>query len=223
MPNGDLDFLGRVDDQTKVRGHRVEPDHIASIIRSHPSVLQAAVISLRPTNSESALAGFVVRREGAAGDLEDIRDFLKSNLPSYMIPASVIECPELPVNQNGKLDRKLLATMASGHTYIAPRTLTETVLAEILSETLEVPKIGARDDFFACGGTARRAVLLIIRIRSVMETEVPLNLVYTAGTVEAIAQYIDRKNKMAEIPDFEAGLTEGELRSLLSDGLDWHG
>jgi amino acid adenylation domain-containing protein len=218
LPNRDLEFLGRADDQAKVRGHRVEPGQIAETIRSHPAVLQSAVIPVPANGGESPLAAFVVWRQGAAAT-EDLKSFLASRLPSWMLPASILECQELPVNRNGKLDRRALAAMASLHEHQPLRTPTQAVTADLFSEILQLPCQSASADFFFHGGSARKAALLISRIRSVLNVDVPFSLIYKERTVGAIASAIDRAAMPEIIAGLEMDITEQEVLALLSDRL----
>jgi hypothetical protein len=218
MQDEEIDFLGRADLQTKVRGHRVEPDQVAAAIRNHPAVVQAAVIPAPLSAGESALLGFVVWRESCAGDIEELRMFLESNLPPYMVPMSLTACPVLPMNRNGKLDRAALMAMAARRAPTAPTTLTETLVSAVFSEVLDGREIGVSDDFFECGGTVLQAVRLSGRLRAVFDTpDFPLGQVYAARTVEGIARAIDRDKRRQDLSRIGDEFPADEIWTLLAD------
>ncbi|MEU1465826.1 amino acid adenylation domain-containing protein [Streptomyces sp. NPDC005727] len=183
-PGGDLEYLGRADDQVKLRGFRIEPGDIEAVLLRHPGV-RAATVALRPLPSgESGLVGYVV------GDAEAdaLRAHATTELPDYMVPAAFVTLDALPLTANGKLDRAALpepqAAPARGR---GPATLREELLCELFAQALGRPRVGADEDFFALGGHSLAAVRLVNRVRSVLGAEAGLQELFDARTPAAFA------------------------------------
>ncbi|WP_432070935.1 amino acid adenylation domain-containing protein [Streptomyces sp. AA1529] len=170
LPDGSLDYLGRVDEQVKVRGFRVEPGEIEEQLRSHPAVRDAAVVAV-DDGWQTALRGFAVPAAGAAAEVTEagLKGHLAAVLPAYMVPGRVLVLDELPLMPNGKLDRAALRDPAAlrrrtpSHT--APRNSTEEVLAGIWREVLGRERIGVHDNFFALGGNSIHFVPVLAKSR----------------------------------------------------------
>ncbi|MEV5410326.1 amino acid adenylation domain-containing protein [Thermopolyspora sp. NPDC052614] len=202
-PDGDLQFLGRLDDQVKVRGYRVEPGEIEAAAQTHPAVARAAVI-LRGDR----LVAFVEPRPGASPpDAVDLRAYLAGMLPAYLLPSRIHVVDELPLTATGKIDRSGLGDLASRSAdagnvakrpsdgdaaSAAPMTPTETLLARIWAELLDVPSIGRDDDFFALGGDS----ILILQVFARLRDQIPAlprpTVVYAHPTLAALAAAVDR-------------------------------
>ncbi|HEY4589269.1 MAG TPA: condensation domain-containing protein, partial [Thermoanaerobaculia bacterium] len=189
-PDGALDFLGRGDQQVKIRGHRVEPGEVEAALRSHPGVAEAAVVA-RETADGKALIAYGVPREGA--DLPaDLREHLRAVLPEPMLPARLIPLPALPLTPNGKLDRRALAREplpeeAAGEDLTPPRTPLEERLAAIWREVLGVERVGVHDDFLALGGHSLLAVRVLSRVQEALGVTVPMQAFFAAPTVAGLA------------------------------------
>jgi amino acid adenylation domain-containing protein len=162
--DGQLEFLGRIDHQVKIRGHRIEPDEIQEVIRAHADVSDAAVIVRHDPAKGPSLAGFVVPRDPAGFDIDALRDYLRSRLPAYMLP-SLMTIDAMPLTVNGKIDRAALAKIAPQVTaskhQVPPRTPTEKTLAAIWSKVLGVEAIGVHDNFFDLGGASIQTVEVV--------------------------------------------------------------
>jgi amino acid adenylation domain-containing protein/non-ribosomal peptide synthase protein (TIGR01720 family) len=173
LPSGDIEYLGRIDHQIKIRGFRIELGEIESVLRQHPSVKEAVVLAREDTPGEKWLAGYVVPRESPAGSAAhvsdaDLRRYLRSRLPDYMVPSAFAVLEALPLSPNGKLDRKALpipdrTQRRSATAYAAPSTPQETALASILAELLGTESVGIHDNFFELGGDSILAIQLIAR------------------------------------------------------------
>jgi amino acid adenylation domain-containing protein len=192
-PDGALEFLGRRDQQVKIRGFRVEPSEIEAALASHPGVADAAVV-VRDEAGGKALAAYVVPRfpEGGEAVPEDLRQHLRAVLPEYMLPAHLIALPALPLNANGKVDRRALAErslpgITENAGFVAPRTPVEERLAAIWSEVLGIERIGIHDDFFALGGHSLLAIRALARIAEAFGVELPVSELFAAPTVAALA------------------------------------
>uniref|UniRef100_UPI003564551B non-ribosomal peptide synthetase n=1 Tax=Amycolatopsis kentuckyensis TaxID=218823 RepID=UPI003564551B len=157
--DGALEFVGRVDEQVKVRGFRVEPSEIEAALGEHPDVVQAAVLA-RADGGVKRLVAYVV------GETAGLAEFLGRTLPDYMVPAAFVRLDRFPVNVNGKLDRNALpAPDFGGREHVAPRTDRERVVTEIWAEVLGVERVGATDDFFSLGGDSILSIQVVSRAR----------------------------------------------------------
>lgn len=187
-PDGALRYVGRVDGQVKVRGHRIELGEVEAVVAEHPDVAQTAVVLTRTRDGDARLSAFVTARPGGRPDTRGIRDHAARRLPAAMLPGVVMVLPELPLTPNGKLDRAALpepeAVTGGGR---GPRTRDETVLCELFAKVLDVPEVGIDDDFFALGGHSLLAVRLVARIRHTVGAEVAVRTLFEAPTVAGLA------------------------------------
>ncbi|MFE9822214.1 amino acid adenylation domain-containing protein [Streptomyces sp. NPDC005791] len=188
-PDGSLAFLGRADDQVKVRGVRVEPGEVEAVLAAHPGVAEAAVAVRGLPGAVRALVGYVVPRND--GDLLDpvaLRRHASARLPAAMVPGALIVLGALPRTPNGKVDRRALpAPDATAARTTPPSGPDEQVLCELFAEVLELPRVGAQDDFFALGGHSLLATRLAARVRSVLGVELGLRALFEAPTPAGLA------------------------------------
>ncbi|RKI10859.1 non-ribosomal peptide synthetase [Corallococcus sp. AB030] len=193
LADGTLDFLGRVDFQVKVRGFRIELGEIEAALRQVESVKEAIVVA-RGETTEKQLVAYVAPKSGETMDVDALKAHLRQRLPEAMVPGVVVVLEALPLNVNGKVDRKALpepeAPTASS-TYEAPRTELEAKLAAIWAQVLRVPRVGVKDDFFALGGHSLLATQVVSRVRAETGAELPLRTLFEAPTVEALASRIE--------------------------------
>ncbi|HVH13027.1 MAG TPA: condensation domain-containing protein, partial [Longimicrobium sp.] len=190
--DGMLEFLGRVDQQVKVRGYRVEPGEIEVALRAHPAVRDAVVVAL-PDAAGLRLAGYVAAAADPALPAE-LRAHLRGVLPEYMVPASLTVLDALPISTaSGKVDRRALPApdAEEGAAWVAPSTETEQALAPLWEALLGAERVGAADDFFARGGHSLLAAQLVSRVREAFGVELPLRAVFEASTLSALAGRID--------------------------------
>ncbi len=191
---GGIEFAGRLDDQVKIRGFRIEPGEVEALLASHPAVRDAAV-AVREDGGERRLVGYVVAAEGEDVTGPAVRAWLQRTLPEYMVPSAVVVLDAIPLTPNGKVDRRALPAPERGGAgeegWVAPRAGTEEVLAGIWSEVLGVPRVGARDDFFALGGHSLLATRVVSRVRQLLGTELPLRALFEAPTVRGLAARVD--------------------------------
>ncbi len=183
LPDGSLDFLGRLDDQVKVRGYRIELGEIEAALSALPGVREAVVVT-----KSDRLVAYVIGEVGEA-DTAALRQALRDKLPEFMLPSAIVALPALPLTPSGKVDRKALPEPDSGPApgFVAPRTAVEEALAEIWAELLGVGHIGVHDNFFERGGHSLLAVLLMARIEKRLGATLPLAALFSAPTLEALA------------------------------------
>ncbi|WP_198017230.1 non-ribosomal peptide synthetase [Methylocapsa acidiphila] len=195
--DGRLDYLGRIDLQVKIRGHRVELGEIEAAIRLSPNVEDAVVVQRKDNASEARLAAYVV----GAWDVDELRAELRRALPDYMVPADFVRMDALPLTANGKIDRRTLpipdAQDALSISYAAPRTEIEAILAGIWADALGLLRVGVHDNFFEIGGHSLSATKLVARIRRDLGAEIALRALFEAPTVAEIARLIPHSGASA--------------------------
>jgi amino acid adenylation domain-containing protein len=187
--NGCIDFVGRDDAQVKIRGHRVELREIEATLSEHPTV-NAAVVLLLDRAGQKHLAAYVVPAGNGTVVVEDLRAFARSKLPEYMIPTAITVLDALPLTVNGKVDRRMLATLElprGGTEYRGPRDLLEEQLVKIWEVVLGVHPIGITDDFFEAGGHSLLAARLFAQIDNRFNRKLPLATLFQARTIEELA------------------------------------
>ena len=168
LPDGNIDYLGRLDFQVKIRGFRIEPGEVEAALAKHPAVAEAAVVTRTDSRANPILVAYVVPGGGAAPSTAELRRFLLELLPAAMVPAVFEVTDTLPLTPSGKVDRKALMAVGSAEgpqepAFVAPRTRTEQVLAEIWCAVLGLARVGVNDDFFALGGASTQSLEVAVR------------------------------------------------------------
>ena len=194
LPDGNIEFLGRVDNQVKIRGYRIELGEVEAVLSLHPAVLEAVVVA-QDDAPDRRLVAYVVHGRGSNISVSALRSFLKQKLPEYMIPSVFVMMDALPLTLNGKIDRSALASADQSRPelerpYIAPRTPTEELLAAIWAEVLKVENIGVHDNFFDLGGHSLLATQVISRVRTAYQTDVALRALFDMPTIAELANAI---------------------------------
>ncbi len=211
--DGQLDFVGRADDQVKVRGFRIEPGEIEHVLSSHPAVGAAVVVADGNEDDRRLVAYLVPAGSEPLPPVDVLRDHLRGRLPEFMVPAVFVQLQALPLNPNGKLDKAKLpppddARLAPAAVYQPPRNATEELLAGIWAELLNAERVGVTDNFFELGGHSLLATQVMSRVRSVLGVEIPLATLFDRPTVAGLAEAINQsllgsKGGAAEIESFD--------------------
>jgi amino acid adenylation domain-containing protein len=190
--DGEIEFLGRLDNQVKIRGSRVELDEVVAVLDEHPLV-RSAVLTVSEDGNERRLNAYVVPIEGTRPPAAELRSFLEERLPAFMIPVTFTLIESLPLTVNGKLDREALPEprVASEGELAPPRTPVEERLVEIVAGLLELEQVGIDQDFFLLGGHSLLATQIIARIREDYGVEVPLRNLFNARTIEGISTLVE--------------------------------
>jgi amino acid adenylation domain-containing protein len=210
---GQLEYLGRFDHQVKVRGFRVELDGLESLLRHHPRVRAAAITTATDSVGETQLIAFLEGRDGPV-QAEELRSYLRTQVPDFMLPATFVVVEALPLKPNGKVDRAALAGFQRpalhDHGYEPPRTDIEHRLAEMWQEALGRDRVGVHDNFFDVGGHSLMATRLVSRIRQQFAVELPLQRMFESPTIAELAQAVEA----LVIADLER-MTDDEARQWL--------
>ncbi|WBW96388.1 non-ribosomal peptide synthetase [Oceanirhabdus sp. W0125-5] len=196
LPDGNIEFLGRIDNQVKIRGFRIELGEIENRLLQHEDLKEAAVVVKENKEKEKYISAYVVS-DKEISEL-NLRDYLKENLPDYMIPAYFVQLEKMPITTNGKLDRRALPEPDLEiilSEYEAPRNKVEEALSKIWSEVLGVDRIGINDNFFNLGGHSLKATILSNKIHQEFEMEIPLREIFEAPTIKGISEYIENGEK----------------------------
>ena len=190
LPGGEIDYQGRVDEQLKVRGFRIEPGEIENALRQHPSVHEALVAAREDGGDDKRLVAYIVKRQESSATVNELRESLKEKLPEYMIPSAFVFLEEIPLTPAGKYDRRALPVPHQARSedgrLVAPRDVLELQLTEQWEELLRVP-CGVTDDFFELGGHSLLAVRLMSRIEQLYGKKIPLAALFKAPTIESLS------------------------------------
>jgi amino acid adenylation domain-containing protein len=195
--DGQLVFAGRVDDQVKLRGFRVELGEVEAVVARCPGVAQAAVVVREDRPGDRRLVAYVVPGEGVVGAAglraAGLRAAAAGMLPDYMVPSAFVVVDGLPLTVSGKLDRAALPApdYGAGAEFVAPRGEVEQILAGIWADVLRVERVGATDDFFALGGNSLLAVKVMARVRTAIDLDVPLRVIFANPVLERFAEYVE--------------------------------
>jgi acyl carrier protein len=218
LPDGNLEFLGRIDNQVKVRGFRIELEEIESALRQHPGVWEVAVLVREDEPGDKRLVAYVAPNQEKFAGTSELRLFLRKKLPEYMVPSAFVPLKNFPLTPNGKVDRQALPSPDTARpdledTYVAPRTLIEESLAKIWAEVLRLERVGIRDNFFDLGGHSLLVTQVVSRLRDTFEVEIPLGDFFEAPTIADLAVTVTQR--LAEETDGEM-LTQtfAELKQL---------
>jgi amino acid adenylation domain-containing protein len=196
LPDGTIEFLGRIDHQVKIRGFRIELGEVESVLGRHPAVEEAVVIAREDVPGDKRLVAYVVSSREPTPTFSELRRFLKEKLPDYMIPSAFVELESLPLTPNGKVDRRALPTPDLERSrletkFVAPHTPVEKVLAKIWSEALGLQRVGVHDNFFELGGHSLLATQVMSRARDNFKMELPLLRFFETPTIAGLTELVE--------------------------------
>ena len=201
--DGNIEYVGRVDNQVKIRGSRVEPGEVEAALAQHPAVRDAVVIADRNRQRESRLVAYVVSTDGATSGSTDLRAYLRERLPEFMVPNVFVHLDSLPLTPNGKVNRLALPS-PEGPTidddFEPPKTPMEITIAEIWQEALEIQRVGRHDNFFDLGGHSLMAMKVNAKLqrRTGVRFNVGIMVTQNLGQVAAIYEAVQRRNGAAQ-------------------------
>ncbi|TAF06002.1 MAG: non-ribosomal peptide synthetase, partial [Nostocales cyanobacterium] len=199
LPDGNIEFLGRIDNQVKIRGFRIELGEIEAVLSQHEDVEGCCAIAREDIPGDKRLVAYVVGKNTLT--ISSLRQFLQGKLPEYMLPTAFVILAEMPQTPSGKVDRRALpAPDVQGEItdrYVAPSTTTEEMLALIWAQVLKIERVGINDNFFELGGQSLLATQLVSRIRNIFKVELPLRELFGNNTISKLAPVIEQLQKQA--------------------------
>ncbi len=194
LPDGNIEYLGRLDQQVKVRGFRIETGEVEAALATHPAVKEAVVVARDDGSGGKVLVGYLVP-QGVAPSPADLRETLRRALPDYMIPSAFVTLDALPLTPNGKVDRRALPALSHDRlalraAYAAPRTPDEQAIAEICAEVLNLERVAIHDNFFDLGGNSLLATRLIFQVQERMQVRLALIKLFEMPTIAGLASAV---------------------------------
>ena len=197
LPDGEIEFLGRLDEQIKIRGHRIEPGEIVAVLNSHPAVKSSVVAAREDDFGEKRLIAYVILANDFCPTAANLRLHLKKLVPDYMIPAEFVEIHSFPLSSSGKIDRSALPTPSHDNRlpeedFVAPQHIVELRLAEIIGPLLHVDRVGTNDNFFLLGGHSLVGTQLLTRISQTFGVEMSLLSLFDHPTLAGMSKEIER-------------------------------
>jgi amino acid adenylation domain-containing protein/FkbH-like protein len=221
-PNGSIEYVGRNDDQVKLRGFRIELGEIEAQLNQYAHIRQSVVIAREDSSEGIHLVAYVVAGDRGTASVENIRNYLKTKLPDYMVPSAIVELERLPLSSSGKVDRRALPPPGGDAftrpPFEAPRGNQEEQIASIWAELLNVQPVGRKDNFFELGGHSLLATRVITRLRESFALEIPLRALFDGPTVEQLGIHIDAERTRSGSPEFVEALRR-EIDELKEDAV----
>ncbi|HEX8117975.1 MAG TPA: amino acid adenylation domain-containing protein, partial [Pyrinomonadaceae bacterium] len=214
LGDGEIEYLGRADEQLKVRGFRIEAGEIETVLLTHASLREAAVVARADADGERRLVAYVVARRKGGLCFNELRAFLRERLPEHMLPAVFVAVDELPLTANGKLDKRRLPEPGRARSefekrYEAARNAVEEMLSDLWREVLGVERVGIHDDFFDLGGDSIKGVIFINRLQERLGEIVHVVTIFNAPTVASFARYLAEQH-----PNAVAGMSGAPVAPL---------
>jgi acyl carrier protein len=196
LPDGNIEFLGRLDHQVKIRGYRVELGEIENFLRNHHDV-KDAVVTGKEKNGTQSLYAYIVPREKL--NVLELRKYLSRQLPGYMIPSHFMQIEKIPLTANGKMDRKALdlygTRLETGTTYQEPRNAIEKKIADTWIEVLKTDKVGIHDNYFELGGTSFDIIRINRKLKDRFQIDIPVVVMFRYTTIHSLAGYLNDEGK----------------------------
>ncbi|MBN3890742.1 MAG: non-ribosomal peptide synthase/polyketide synthase [Nostoc sp. JL31] len=196
LPDGTIEYIGRIDNQVKIRGFRIELGEIEVLLNQYEEVQASCVIAREGTTGDKRLVAYIVPHQHSKPTTNELRQFLKAKLPDYMVPSAFVILELMPLTSNGKVDRRALPApdlySEIKDKYVAPLTPIEEILAQTWSQVLQLPQVAIHDNFFELGGHSLLATQLVSRIRNIFKVELPLRELFAAATLAELAREIEQ-------------------------------
>ncbi len=230
LPDGNIEYLGRIDHQVKIRGFRIEPGEIESVLAHDPAVREVVVVAREDVPGDKRLVAYVVSSQSLPPSTGEFRAYLQQTLPDYMIPSAYVFLDSLPLTPNGKIDRRSLPAPDRNRdeleqAYVVPCSLTEEILAGIWADVLKLDQVGIHDNFFDLGGHSLLATQVISRVREAFQMDLPLRTIFEKPTVEELTMVIMEKlsergsgEEVARILAEVESLSDEETKNFLKQG-----
>ncbi len=216
LPDGNIEFIGRIDNQVKIRGYRIELGEIKASINKIETIEDCVVVAKEDTNGNKRLVAYIVSDDEL--NIQEIRDSLSNTLPDYMVPSLFVSLEKMPLTTNGKIDGKALpepeSNIETTNEYVAPQTGTEQKLADIWSKVLGVEKVGIYDNFIELGGHSLLATLVISRIRTIFNCEISPKILLGKSTLVELAKQIESTEPKGGLKNIQRFNTTKELELL---------
>ncbi len=217
LPDGNIEYLGRLDFQVKIRGNRIELGEIETLLVQHPAVREAVVMAREDTPGDLRLAAYIVFNQDQEVPVGEIRDYVRQKLPDFMVPSFFITLEKLPLTPNQKVDRKALPApekekIVSGEAYVPPRNELQRTIAATWQEVLNIPKVGVNDNFFELGGHSLLLVQVYYRIHEIIDKEFTLTDLFTYPTVSTLAEYLSGDKDVADESVMQGSVKRAEAR-----------
>lgn len=195
LPDGNLEFLGRIDHQVKIRGFRIELGEIESVLSQHPAIAEVVVMAREDRPGMKQLVAYIVVQEGQKFAISEVRDYLQTRLPDYMVPSLFELLARMPMTPGGKIDRKALPapdlnSLERQKIYVAPRTPLEEKIAAIWADILHLERVGVHENFFDLGGHSLLATRVVSRLWQALDIEIPLRQLFENPTVAELSEYL---------------------------------
>ncbi|MHC5760523.1 amino acid adenylation domain-containing protein [Nostoc sp.] len=194
LPDGNIEYLGRIDNQVKVRGFRIELGEVEAVLSQHGYVEACCVIARKDTPGDQRLVAYIVPHQDCTPTISELRHFLKAKLPEYMVPNGFVMLESLPLTPSGKVDRRALRILdlhsGDSDKFVAPRNQLELQLAQIWSRILKVDKVGVQDNFFDLGGHSLLTPYLMAQIKQQFGKDIPIASLYQNPTIEQLATIV---------------------------------
>ncbi|HWO42038.1 MAG TPA: non-ribosomal peptide synthetase, partial [Candidatus Eisenbacteria bacterium] len=229
LPDGTIEFLGRLDHQVKILGHRIELGEIEAVLERHPAVREAVAVLREDSSGEPRLTAYLTVRQQPPPSTTELREYVKRELPAPMVPAAFLTLDRLPLTPNGKVDRRALPEAEQARAelekpFVPPRTALEEVIAATWEKLLGIDRIGIDDNFFELGGHSLFAVRLLSQLRSVFKVDLPLRSLFDSPTVAALAEAIIRhesqpgqSEKIAQVVQHVEAMSAEDVRRKLEE------
>jgi acyl-coenzyme A synthetase/AMP-(fatty) acid ligase/acyl carrier protein len=213
LPNGDIEYLGRIDDQVKIRGFRIELGEIEAFISLHPAVQETVVVVSSQQVGDQRLIAYVVPQADSTLVISELRKFLESKLPSYMIPATFVQMESLPLTSNGKVDRKALKAPETARpelegVFQPPQTEIEKTIADIWQKLLQLEEVGIYDNFFELGGHSLLLVQVYSKLREVFKKDLSVIDLFRYPTINSLANYFNQDKDKQLCDDMMVNVNE---------------